>query len=67
MKNKFFILLVFWWSMIFPSLSYNNFTTDITDKNISYSDLYSKESRKQILQNAEYDLWIKTIFLSSDK
>ena len=67
MKNKFFILLVFWWSMIFTSLSYNNFTTDITDKNISYSDLYSKESRNQILQNAEYDLWIKTIFLSSDK
>lgn len=66
MKNKFFILLVFWWSMFFPTLSFNNFTTDITNENINYSDLYSKNSGEEILENAECDLWIKS-FLFSDK
>lgn len=65
MKNKFIILVVFWWSMIFPSLSFNSFTTDITNENIKYSDLYEKDSRDEILENAEYNLWIKSILFSN--
>ena len=66
MKYKCFLFLVFWWSVIFPSLSFNKFTTDITTENANYLDLYSKDSREIILENAEYDLWIKS-FLFSDK
>ena len=62
MKNKIFILLVFWWAMFFPSLSFNSFTTDITDNTINYHDLYYIDSNTTILENAEYDLWIKTLF-----
>ena len=62
MKNKIFILLVFWWAMFFPSLSFNSFTTDITDNAINYQDLYYIDSNTTILEKAEYDLWIKTLF-----
>lgn len=65
MRKKYFILLVFWWALFFPSLSFNNFTTDIIDDTISYHDLYSPEIRKEILEKSEYDLWIKTILFSN--
>lgn len=57
MKKFFIFLTIFFWSMIFPELSFNNFTTSITNENISYSDLYNQKSRKEILQNAEFKLW----------
>lgn len=65
MKNKFAILLIFWWSIIFPSLSFNDFTTNIVSQNVKYSDLYKKVSRDEILESAEYDLWITQFFTSS--
>ena len=64
MKSKFFILFVFWWSMFFPTLSFNNFTTDICDKNVKYSDLYSKGLQIEILENTEYDFWLKSCLFS---
>lgn len=64
MKYKFFIVFVFWWSMFFPTLSFNNFTTDIYDKNVKYSDLYSKDLQIEILENAEYDFWLKSCLFS---
>ena len=64
MNKKFFILLLFWWSMIFPSLSLNTFTTDIIDDNISYAELNNCATRKEILENAEYSL---SFFLFSSK
>ena len=57
MKKKIIILLVFWWSIIFPSLSLNSFTTDIIDDSISYKDLYNSETRGKIIENAEYSIW----------
>ncbi len=64
MRKKFFIILVFWWSMIFPSLSLNSFTTDIIDDNINYTDLNNDVSRKEILEKAEYSI---SFFLFSQK
>lgn len=61
MNKKFIILFVFWWSLIFPSLSFNSLTTDITDTNINYEDFINKDSRKEILKNADYTLWILNI------
>ena len=58
MKKKFAILLIFWWSIIFPSLSFNNITTSIVSENVKYSDLYKKVSRDEIIKNAEYTFWI---------
>lgn len=58
MKKIFVILTIMFWSMIFPNLSFNDFTTDITDENISYSDLYNQTTRKEILQNAEFKFWL---------
>ena len=57
MKKFFAILIILFWSMIFPNLSFNNFTTEITDENISYSDLYNQSSREEILKNAEFKFW----------
>ena len=57
MKKIFAILIILFWSMIFPNLSFNNFTTEITDENISYSDLYNQSSREEILKNAEFKFW----------
>lgn len=58
MKKIFVILTIMFWSMIFPNLSFNDFTTDITDENISYSYLYNQTTRKEILQNAEFKFWL---------
>ncbi len=64
MRKVFLFLLVFWWSIIFPSLSFNSFTTSITNDNISYEDLYDSIKREKILENAEYSTWF---FLSLQK
>ena len=58
MNKKIVILYIFWWSLLFPSLSLNSFTTDIISENISYNDLITKEKRTQILENAEFSMWI---------
>ena len=57
MKKIFFVLTIFFWSMLFPELSFNDFTTSINNENISYSDLYNQNSRKEILKNAKFDFW----------
>lgn len=55
MNKKFFILLIFWWSLIFPNIAYNEFTTDIILENTNLSS-------NQII---EYDFWIKKLFSTS--
>ena len=58
MNKKFVLIFIFWWSLIFPSLSFNSFTTDLTNSNIDYSDLSKKETRTEILKNAEFTFWM---------
>ena len=57
MKKKFMILTLLFWSMIFPNFALNSFTTEITDPDIHYSDLYDVEKRQEILQNATFEFW----------
>lgn len=58
MKKIFIFLMIFFWSMIFPSLSFNRFTTRITSDDISYLDLFDKDLRADILKNVEFDFFI---------
>lgn len=57
MKKIFIFFTVFFWSMIFPNLSFNNFTTDIVSNEVQYSDLFNKYTRREIIQNAKFDFW----------
>ena len=65
MKNFICFCLIFGWTILFPNLSFNSFTTKITDSKFEYTDLFNSSSRNNILETAEYDLWIKTIVLFS--
>lgn len=56
--KKFLVLTILFWSMIFPNLSFNSFTTDIISDEIHYSDLFQNETRNQILQHAEFSFWL---------
>ncbi|MBQ9314723.1 MAG: hypothetical protein IJ220_07030 [Clostridia bacterium] len=58
MKKILIFLTIFFWSMIFPSFSFNQLTTDITGEEVQYLDLFQKESRKEILQNATFDFYL---------
>ena len=58
MKKFLLFFTIFFWSMIFPNISFNQFTTDIVSNNIHYSDLFNKTSRDAILQDAKFEFWL---------
>lgn len=58
MKKIFTFLMVLFWSMIFPGLSFNEFTTDMRSRALSSTPLlYDSNYRKELLQNAEFDFF----------
>ncbi len=67
MKKFLTILLLFWWTFIFPELSFNSLTTEITAETTSPTSFYDAKQRQKLLSNAEYTTWFETIFLSSHK
>ena len=64
MKKFITIVLIFFWSMIFPQLSFNCFTTQIISDDITYSDLTNPQKRQKVLQNAEFELFTSSLFNS---
>ena len=58
MKKFFVLFLVLFWSMIFPNLSLNPLTTELTSSEIRYSELSEKKLRDDLLENAEFDFWL---------
>lgn len=67
MKKFLTILLLFWWTFIFPEFSFNSFTTELIDESVNYSDFHSTYNQEISFNNVEYTTWFETIFLSSHK
>lgn len=53
MKKIYLLLLVFWWALIFPSLSINSFTTNLPKVDVC----------KDTFKNASYTFWLGKILL----
>ena len=63
MKKIILFFAIFFWSMLFPNIAFHPFNTSITSSQLSYSDLHDSTIRKEVLQNATFDLAIKDFFL----
>lgn len=54
MKKIFFITALLFWSMFFPSLSFNKFTSELNDISSPRLEIFDTKSNVKILENAEY-------------